>query len=79
MMVQLKRKSDENIKPFVFETPLDPLFAPRKCPNGKKMHMFPGIIAPGVAPGWLNEIYFFQIYDPFLNKNHKLPTSRSSQ
>jgi hypothetical protein len=37
--VSLKNSADVSVGPFVIETPLDALFVPRVCPNGKKAHV----------------------------------------
>lgn len=37
--VSLKNSADEPVGPFVIETPLDALFVPRICPNGKEAHV----------------------------------------
>lgn len=39
LKVDLKKKDGEPIAPLVIETPLDALFLPRTCPNGKKAHV----------------------------------------
>jgi hypothetical protein len=39
LRVTLARKTGEGLEPFVFELPLDSLYVPRHCPNGKPAHI----------------------------------------
>ena len=39
LIVRLLKRDGNTIEPFTIETPLDALFVPRICPNGKKAHI----------------------------------------